>query len=184
MIDPQARNSACRRPLDYVGCIEAAAKTDLEDACAGRGSGEGEERYRARDLEKARLDLHADIEHFIEKRGEPIVLDEPAGNSDPFVEANQMRAGEDVDLVAGGFEPSAKEGAHRAFAVRPGDVEHRRKPVLRTPEAVEQRVDAIEPEPVTRGRKFGEPVELGLDVPVRRPREIGHQAAAFDSGAR
>ena len=184
MIDTEAGNSAYRRLLDNVGRIEPATQTDLENASAGRGSGEGEKRERGRDLEKARLDLRADVEHLVEERGKPIVLDEPTRNPDSLVEANQVRAGEDMNLVAGGFEPRSKEGADRAFAVRPGDVEHRRKAVLRTAEAVEQLGDAFEAEPVARGRKLGEPVELGLDVRVRRPREIGHQAAAFDSGAR
>ena len=78
----------------------------------------------------------------------------------------------------------AEEGDGRAFAVGARDMEHRRELVLGVVEAVEQRKDALEPQPVAGWREHRETVKLGLNPRVRGAREIGHQAAAFASGAR
>ena len=52
------------------------------------------------------------------------------------------------------------------------------------PKPIEQTRDALQPEPVAGGRKHCQPIELRLDARMRRAREVGHQAAAFASGAR
>ena len=75
----------------------------------------------------------------VEQRGERFVVDQPAGDPDALVEADEVRAGEDMDRVARRFERGAEEGAGRALAVGAGDVEDRRKLVLRAAEPVEQR---------------------------------------------
>jgi hypothetical protein len=62
-------------------------------------------------------------------------------------------------------------------------MENRRQRVLGTAEPVEQLCNAVEAEAVAGRGKIGQAVELGLDSGVRRPCEIGHQAAAF-SGTR
>ena len=77
------------------------------------------------------------------------------------------------------LERGTQEGAGRALAVGAGDVEHRRQPVLRTVEPVEQLGDAVEAEPVEARRKERKPVELSLDGRIVRPREVRHQAAFF-----
>src|SRR6185437_2621840 len=67
---------------------------------------------------------------------------------------------------------------------RPGDVEDRRKLVLRSTEAIENDADSLEPEAVTRGRELGQTIKLRLDARMRRAREIGHQAASLTPGVR
>ncbi len=137
------------------------------------------------DLEKARLDARAGVEHFGQQRGE-LRRPRSAGRRSRIRSLKRTRCGlvKTWTLWPAASSPARRKAHGRAFAVGPGDMEHRRKPVLRPAEPVEQRGDALEPEPVAGGRKLGESVELGLDLRVRRPREIGHQAAAFASGAR
>src|SRR6185437_2062250 len=95
-----------------------------------------------------------------------------------------MRTGEHVHLAAARLERRSEERDRRPFPVGAGDVEDRRQPVLWTAEALEQRRDALEPQPVAGRRQCRETVELRLDERVRRAREIRHQAASFVSGAR
>ena len=120
-----------------------------------------------------------------EQRGERVVVDQRAGEPDALVEADQMRAGEHVDACARGFERGAQEGAGRALAVGPGDMEHRRQRVLRTAEPVEQGGDAGEAEPVAARRQQARRSSCGLDAAGRSERrEVGHQAACLLAGAR
>ena len=83
-----------------------------------------------------------------------------------------MGAGEQVDGPARRFERGAEEGAGRALAVRPGDVEDGGKRILGAVEAVEQGADALEPEAVAGRGEFLEAVELGLDRGVGRAGEV------------
>ena len=62
-------------------------------------------------------------------------------------------------------------------------MKHRRQPILRPPEFLQQPRDAIEAEPVAYGRQLGKAVELRLDGRTVRPGEVRHQAAFF-SGTR
>ena len=184
VIHAQAGDPAYTRPLDNVGRIEPAAEPDLEDAGAGRRASKGEKRERGRDLEKARLDLELASSTSVSS-----AASSSSSISRPAIlirSLKRTRCGlvKTWTLWPAASSPARRKAHDRAFAVGPGDVEHGRKPVLRTAEPVEQRGDALEPEPVAGGRKLGQPVELGLDMRVRRPREIGHQAAAFASGAR
>ena len=128
-------------------------RADLEDRRVGRIAGEGEDRGRAATSKSlARFPPRGD--DFREQRFERLVLDQPAGDSDPLVEPDEMRAGEGVDLEARRFHPRAQESDGRAFAVGPGDVEDRREQVLRLAQPVEQRRDPLEPEAVADGRGF------------------------------
>ena len=54
-------------------------------------------------------------------------------------------------LYPAAFERGAQERNGRAFAIGPGDVEHRRQPVLRPAEPIEKDADAIQTEPVAGG---------------------------------
>jgi hypothetical protein len=83
-----------------------------------------------------------------------------------------MGAGKDVDAVPDRFERGAEDGDGRALAVGPGDVEHRRQPVLRTAETVEQRRHALQPQPVSRRREHRQAVKLRLDAGIGRGGEV------------
>ena len=63
-------------------------------------------------------------------------------------------------------------------------MEYGRQRILRAPQALEQLANALQTEPVTVRRNQRQAFELGLHGRIGRPREIGHQAAAFFSGAR
>ena len=152
MIEAEVGDPADQRALDDVGRVEPAAEPDFENAGIGGGPRKGEDGRGGRDLEEARLDPVTGIEHFGQQRGEGFVFDQSAGDADPFVEADEMGAGEGVDLEASRFEHGAEKGDGRAFAVGSGDMKDRRERVLRTPEPVEHRANALEPEPVAGGR--------------------------------
>ena len=126
----------------------------------------------------------AGVEHLGEQPGQGLVVDQLAGDPDALVEADEVRAGEGVDLVAARLQRRTEERDGRALAVGSGDMEDGRKPVLRAAEPVEDNGDALESEPVAGGRELGQPVELRLDARMRRAREIRHQAAFSASGAR
>ena len=83
--------------------------------------------------------------------------------ADTLVVAHEVRLDRRVDDEAFGFEDRAQVGASRTLAVGPGDVEHRRQPLLRIAEQREQLVDRVEPEPALRQRQRGQPIELCLD---------------------
>ena len=183
VVDAERGDPAHRRTVDDVGGIQPAAEADLDDARIGWGPRESEEGGRGGHLEEARLDVGADVEDLFEQRGQRLVLDQAAGDADALVEADQVRAGESVDLVTRGLQPGAQERAGRSLAVGAGDVEHGRQRVLRAAERVEQPRDPVEPELVAAGREQRQAVELRLDGRAVRPREIGHQAAFF-SGIR
>ena len=118
------------------------------------------------------LNAGSRIVHFGQKRCKLLVVDQPVGDADALVEPDQMRAGEDVDAVTGRLQRRAEEGAGRALAVGSGDMENRRQMVLGTPEPIQQREDAFEPELIAGGRQLGQAVELRLDVGVRRAGEV------------
>ena len=181
VIEAEAGDPADQRRFDDVGRVEPSAEADLEDAGVGRRAGEGEQGGGGGDFEEARIDSVAGVERFGEQSGELIVLDQLSGDADAFVEADEVRAGEDVDRVPGGLERGAQESAGRTLAVGAGDMEDGRKPVLRPAEAVEQRGDAVEPEAVAGVDRRSQPVELRLDRGIGRAREVGHHAAFLPS---
>jgi hypothetical protein len=82
------------------------------------------------------------------KLGQRRVLDQSPGDADAFVEADEVRAGEDVHFVAGGFEHRAQEGAGRSLAVGPGDVKDGCKTILRPAQPLEQCGDTLQAEAV------------------------------------
>ena len=163
MIDPELRDPGDDRRRHHVGRIESAAKPDLDDAHVGGRAAEGEEGGGGGDFEEARRQVGGVIEHFGEQGREGIVGDEGAGEADPLVEADQMRAGVDVRGKPRRFDRRTQERAGRAFAVRARDMDHRGQAVVRITESVKQRRDALEPKDVRAGGKRPEPVELGLD---------------------
>ena len=79
-----------------------------------------------------------------ERRRQPLLGDQLAGEPDALVEAHQVRRGVDVHPVAGGLEPGADHRHRRALAVGAGDVDHRRQRALGVAERGEQPLDAAE----------------------------------------
>ena len=182
MVESEASDRRHQRPFDDVRRVEPTAKADFEDARVRRGPNERQERHRGRDLEEARLDSVAPVEHLGQQRGERLIVDQSAGNANPLVEPDEVRAGEGVDLVPRRFERGSEEGDRRALAIGAGDVEHWRKPVLRPSEPIEKLRNPLQAQSVAGRREHRQPVELRLDFGIRRTREVGHQAAAFFSG--
>ena len=128
-----------------IGRVEPAAEADFEDAGVRPVSRESEEGGRGIDLEQA----GADVRRWHRARlisSASAILDQLAGDADPLVVADQVRAGEGMHLLARRLERGAQEGAGRSLAVGAGDMEDGRQPVLRAAQLVEQRGDAIEAE--------------------------------------
>ena len=185
MVEREAGDRGDQRAVDDVGRVEAAAEPDFEDQGVGGHALEREERRGRGDFEETRLHALGGVDHFGEERGQCVVVDQRPGKPDALVEADEVGAGERVDAVPGGFERGAQEGAGRALAVGPRDMEHRRQAVVRIAETAEQGEDALEAEDVGGVDRRAETVELGLDRGVGGHREIRHYAAFFAfSGAR
>jgi hypothetical protein len=184
VVEREVRNCGDKRPLDHVRRVEPAAEAYFEDAGVGGSPRKCEDRDGCRDLEKARFDPVSRIEDFGEELRERLVIDEPTSDTNTLVEANEVRACKGMDAVAACFEGGTQERDGRSFSVRAGDVKDRRKPILRSPQAIEHRRDPFEAEAITGWRELREAVELRLDARMRRAREVGHQAAFFASGAR
>ena len=123
MVEAEAGDGSDQRPFDDVGGIEPTAKADFEDAGIGGGAGERQAGDGGRRLEEAWLDAFTDLANLAKQCREFGIFDQAAGDPDALVEADQMRAGEGMDLVAGGFERRPQEGAGRALAVGAGDME-------------------------------------------------------------
>ena len=151
MIERKGGDRRNQRPLDNVGRIEPSAEADLEDAGIGGRAREREDRGRGGDLEEAGLDAAAGVQDLGKQLFQAFVVDQLTGDPDPLVEPDQVRAGEGVDLVSRRFERGAEKRNGRALAIGPGDVEHRRQPILRPSEPIEKDADAIETETVAGG---------------------------------
>jgi hypothetical protein len=78
------------------------------DARVGRVAGEGEERGGGGDLEEARAERFADVEHFLEQRRQLLVRDQLAGDADALVVAHEVRLDRAVHV-----SPSASMIARR-----------------------------------------------------------------------
>ena len=126
MIEPELRDAADRRCLDHVGRVEPTAQPHFDDAGIGGRAAEGEEGGGRRHLEEARAEIVGDREHFAQQRREFGILDQLAGNPDPLVEADEVRAGINMRAQPRRFDCGAQIGAGRPLPVGPRDVEHRR----------------------------------------------------------
>ena len=110
MVQAEARDAAHRWPFDNVRCVKPPTKPDFEDASVCRRPRECEDCGRGSDLEEARLDPLSRRDYLFEQRSQRLVIDQSAGDADAFVEADEMRACEGVDLVPACFERGAEEG--------------------------------------------------------------------------
>jgi hypothetical protein len=162
MVEPELRDSADGGGGDDVGRVEPPAEADLDHAGVGGGAGESEEGGGGRYFEEGRRYALGGIEHFLQQGGEILVLDELAGEPDPLVEADQVRAREDMRRKACRFDGGAQESAGRSLAVGPGDVEDRGHAALGMAEASEQGRHPLQAEHVAARRKAGESIQLPL----------------------
>src|SRR5205085_10484576 len=117
VVEPDARDSADQRAFDYVGRVEPAAEPHFEKASVGWRSGEREKGDDGRNFEKAGLYPSAYVQHLRQHVGEAFVVDQSPRDPDAFVEADEVRAGESMDLMARSLERGAQKGDCRAFAV-------------------------------------------------------------------
>ena len=167
-------NAADQRRLDHIGRIKPAAKAHLEDQRIGRCPGESQKGGGGGRLEEAQFHRARRFEDFREQRGEQVVVDQPPGEADALVEADEVGAGIGMDLEPGRLQRGAQEGAGRALAVRAGDMEHRGQGALGMAELREQGGNPLEPQYVAPRRQAGQPVELGLDALVVRAGAVRH----------
>ena len=107
------------------------------------------------------------------------VLDQLAGEADALVEADQMRAGVDVGLEAGRLDRRAQEGAGRALAVGPGDMEDRRQRAARDCRAGRAARRSAPARAMSAPARAGQPVELALDGGIA---ETARSAASLAMG--
>ena len=161
--------------LDDIGGVEPAAEADLDDAGVGGRAGEGEEGGGGGRLEEADLHALGRVERLGEQGGERVVLDQPAGEADALVEADQVRAGIDV----GGRAPpprSRRAGRRRSspcrWCRRHGGPAAARARDCRAGRA--GRAIRSSPRMSRAGREHGQPVELGLDGGMIGRRLIRH----------
>ncbi len=138
------RDDAAQRMIDDVGGVEASAQPDFEQQIVGRHFGKEQERSGGGDLEigdrPAGIGRLAALKRVVELPARH----QRAGQPDALVEAHQMGRGVDVHALARRLEEGAQIGDGRALAVGAGDMDHRRQPVLRPPEIVEQPQLALE----------------------------------------
>ena len=139
MVHAELGDAARDRRGDDVGRVEPAAQPDLDDAGVGGRAREGEEGGGRGRLEEAELHAVGGLERFAENRGQHGVPDQLSGEADALVEADQVRARIDMGLEPRRLDRGAQEGAGRALAVGPGDVEDGRQRPLRIAEPVEQK---------------------------------------------
>ncbi len=97
MVVAELGDAADERRGDDVGRVEPAAEPDLDDAGVGGRAREGEEGGRRGRLEEADLHVAGGVERLGEQSRQRLVLDQPAGEADALVEADEMRAGIDMD---------------------------------------------------------------------------------------
>jgi hypothetical protein len=107
VIEAEAGDAADQRSVDDVGRVEASAEPDLDHAGIGGRAREREEGGGRGRLEEAGADVLASVEHLGQQGCERGVVDQPAGDADALVEADQVRAGIDMDAVSGRLQHRA-----------------------------------------------------------------------------
>jgi hypothetical protein len=126
VVEAKRGDAGYRRVSDDVGGVEPAAHADLQHKRVGGHPGEGKKGGGGGRLEKAGSDAGQGVEHLFEEASEVVVGDQPSGQADALVKADQMGRGEDVGALASALQRGAKEGGGRALAVGPRDMEHGR----------------------------------------------------------
>jgi hypothetical protein len=136
-----------------VGCVEAAAHTNLEHREFNLCLGKIDEGQRGEDFKEAGVLREAALLHELLRRlvnaeveaGEVIVGNLGVIDADALVDALQMRRGVEADVRAGGGEDGGQCGCRGAFAVGSGD-EHGAKMLMRVAEGGKQGAELVERE--------------------------------------
>ena len=111
--------------VDDVDGIEATAETDLQDRDVGPGLGHGVQDGQRGEFEVGQRGGAARPLDGLEVRQQAVAIDRLARQSQPLLEAHQMRRREDRRPVARVGEDGFEHGAGRALAVGAGDGDHR-----------------------------------------------------------
>ena len=150
MIECDARDHAGQRPFHHIGGIEPAAEADFQEDDIGRMPAEQKERRRRLDLEHGDRQVAVLGLALCEHVGKLVVLDQRAatllGQTEAFVEADQIGRRVGVHAPVGGFENRARERDGRAFAVGASHMNDRWQPPFRMVERRQQALDAGERE--------------------------------------
>jgi hypothetical protein len=133
-----------RRPRDHVGGVEPPAKPHLEQRVIRPRARHGEDRSTGGDLEIGNRHAAIGSLAFIQNRRQVILGNERARQPDTFVEARQMRRGIGVTGLSRRLDPCADHGQCAALAIGAGNMDHRRQPVLRIAQRVQQPPHAVE----------------------------------------
>jgi hypothetical protein len=128
----------------HIGGVIGAAQSHFQHHRIGGIAGESQEHRRRGDLEKGDLAALIDLFHLFQQRHQPFFGDQFAGDADALMEFDQMRRGMDMHPQALRFQHGAGKGAHTAFAIGAGDMDHRRQAVLRITQRGEQAKDAVQ----------------------------------------
>ena len=179
VVEADAGNPGDQRPVDDIGRIEPPAEPDFEHHRIRRRVGKGEHRGGGVDLEQAAADQVIGIEYAGHDIAQPGIADQCPRQPDALVVADEVRTREDVHPVPRRFHSRAQEGAGRSLAVGPGDMEHRRQPILRATDRIEQGADAVEPDLVVVGILRRLPRDQRREPGVVGPHHFLHQAAFF-----
>ena len=98
MVEPELRDAGDHRVGNDVGRVEPPAEPHFDDAGVGRDPSESEEGGGGGHFEEARLHPFRDVEHLLQQLRQERILDQLAGDPDPLVEPDEMRAGIDMGL--------------------------------------------------------------------------------------
>ena len=134
--------------LDHVRAVEPTAQAGLDDRDVDLLLGEVLERDGRQDVEvrRHRLELRATIGSTSRtRRAKSAVRDHLAVDLDPLADVDQVRAGVEPDLVAGGLEHRRDHRASAALALGAGDVDGLEL-LVRVAQLLEQGPHAIEVE--------------------------------------
>ena len=129
---------------DHIGGVETAAQADFEQQIIGRGPAEEQEGGRGGDLEHGDRLPRIDTLAFVERRLEPRVVDEFAGEANALIEAHEMWRGVDMHALPRRFQDRPHECDGRALAVGSCDMDDARQAQMRRAEVGEQALDAAQ----------------------------------------
>ena len=167
MIERDRRDDGGERAVDDIGGVEPPAQPHFEQQHVGRMAREQDQPRRSRDLEHRYRRAGIDALALGQNIGELVVADQAAlarrGEPKALVEPDPVRRRVDVDAQAARFQDRAQEGDGRALAVGAGDVDHRRQPLLRMAERVENVSHPIERKIDQLRMQRGEPRDDGIN---------------------
>ncbi len=189
MIETDRRDDTHTRPRNHIGCVILTTQPDFQDERVTRVSREGKQRRRGRDLEKGdrRTDIHPLA--FVEHCRQLILFDQFSGEPDAFVKAHEMRRDIRMYAQALRLEHRARKRANGAFAVRPGDVDNRRKLAFGMAQLSQESLNSVQNEIDSLGVKRKKPFENGVAFrsdahdPLARPLARPTAAPLPDVGA-